>query len=73
MKKKAYWAILEDVPEVGKTTSLTKKEVIPSSVGPYVENESIKTAPIQKIERIAKNMMCIHTDDAIYFTYCAEE
>lgn len=71
--KKAYWAILEGKPKVGKRVSLTKKEVCPSSAGPYVEDISIKTAPIQKIERIAANMMAIHTKDAIYFTYCAEE
>ena len=70
--KKVYWAIVDKVPEEGKSIKLTRINISSCTEGVFTTQESISTTPIERIERIADNMCILWTKECGYAVYYTE-
>ena len=70
--KKVYWAIVNEVPEEGKSINLTKVNISSCTEGVFTTQKSISTTPIERIERIADNMCILWTEECGYAVYYTE-
>ena len=70
--KKVYWAIVDQVPEEGKSISLTKINISSCVEGIFTTQERVTTTLIEKIERIADNMCILWTEECGYAVYYTE-
>ena len=70
--KKVYWAIVDQVPEEGKSINLTVVNISSCKEGIFTTRKSILTTPIERIERIADNMCILWTKECGYVVYYTE-
>lgn len=71
--KKVYWAIVNQVPEEGKSISLTKINIFSCVEGVFTSQDKVATtALIERIERIADNMCILWTEECGYAVYYTE-